>query len=35
MKDVAYWDRLSIKDVYAEAIDDRVKKYEKKRIKDK
>jgi len=30
MKDVAYWDRLNIKDVYAEAIDDRIKKFEKK-----
>ena len=30
MKDVAYWDRLTIKEVYEEAIQDRIKKYEKK-----
>lgn len=30
MKDIAYWDRLAIKEVYQEAIEDRVKKYEKK-----
>lgn len=30
MKDIAYWDRLTIKDVYEEAIQDRKAKYEKK-----
>lgn len=31
MKDIAYWDRLAIKEVFEEAMVDRVKKYEKKR----
>lgn len=30
MKDLAYWERLSIKDAYEQAIIDRVGKYEKK-----
>jgi hypothetical protein len=30
MKDVAYWDRMPIKEVFEEAMVDRVKKYEKK-----
>jgi hypothetical protein len=30
MKNIAYWDRLTIKEVYEEAIQDRIKKYEKK-----
>lgn len=30
MKDIAYWDRLAIKEVFEEAMIDRVKKYEKK-----
>ncbi len=30
MKDVAYWERLTIKDTFEEAMADRVKKYEKK-----
>lgn len=30
MKDIAYWDRLAIKEVFEEAMGDRVKKYEKK-----
>ena len=30
MKDVAYWERLTIKDTFEEAAIDRVKKYEKK-----
>lgn len=32
MKDVAYWDRLAIKEVFEEAMTDRVKKYEKKGV---
>ncbi|GAC1587817.1 MAG: hypothetical protein NVS3B8_01870 [Chitinophagaceae bacterium] len=30
MKDLAYWERLNIKEVYEEAIKDRIAKYEKK-----
>jgi len=30
MKDVAYWDRLTLKQTYSEAVEDRIKKYEKK-----
>lgn len=30
MKDLAYWDRMNIKEVYEEAINDRIAKYEKK-----
>ena len=30
MKDIAYWDRVTIKEVFEEAMVDRVKKYEKK-----
>ena len=30
IKNVAYWDRLTIKDTFEEAMTDRVKKYEKK-----
>ena len=30
MKNVAYWERLTIKDTFGEAAIDRVKKYEKK-----
>lgn len=30
MKDVAYWDRLTIKEVFEDAMIDRVKKHEKK-----
>jgi hypothetical protein len=30
MKGIAYWDRLTIKEVYEEAILDRIKKFEKK-----
>ena len=30
MKDIAYWDRLTIKEVFHEAMTDRVRKYEKK-----
>ncbi len=30
MKDIAYWERQNIKDVYEEAIQDRKVKYEKK-----
>jgi hypothetical protein len=30
MKDIAYWDRMPIKEVFEEAMVDRVKKYEKK-----
>jgi len=30
MKDIAYWDRLTIKETFEEAIQDRKAKYEKK-----
>lgn len=30
MKNIAYWDRLTIKEVYAQAIADRVAKFERK-----
>ena len=30
MKDIAYWERLAIKEAYEQAIADRVAKYEKK-----
>ena len=30
MKDLSYWERLPIKDIYEQAIQDRINKYEKK-----
>jgi hypothetical protein len=32
MKDIAYWDRLAIKEVFEKAMTDRVKKSEKKSV---